>query len=197
MDGSPARPGRILTRPLFWIAIVAAGFAIPLLKSFDRELPPRLPGEDGPGLLLSLPDESGALRQLDELRGRIAIVTALPLANATERERTFEALRVLQKRLRSLTPVLGWALLCPGGDAQALGALLDAKIARRPHHLYLLDAGGAGMAKLAAEAGSPSARLLLLDRHGRARGAYGDGEAELDRLVLHAGQLANWPAQDP
>jgi hypothetical protein len=192
----PARPGRLLARPWFWVLVVAVGFAIPLLKSMDRELPAPLPGRDRPGLVLSLPDAAGALRQLDELRGRITVVTALSLANATERERTFAALRGLQKRLRSLSPVMGWTVLCTGSDAAGLAALLDAKTARRPHHLWLLDEGGAGMARLCAEAGSPSARLLLLDRHGRPRGAYGDGEAELDRLVAQAGELANWPGQD-
>ncbi|MHC5212196.1 MAG: hypothetical protein ACYTG2_15875 [Planctomycetota bacterium] len=193
---APRRPAGLLVRPWFWVAIVALGFAIPLLKSIGRELPPPLPGQDGPALVLSLHDESGALRQLDELRGRIVIVTALSLANATEREATFDSLRVLQKRLRGLTPVLGWAVLCPGGSAAELAALLDAKKARRPYHLYLLDEGGAGMDRLCAESGSPSARLLLLDRHGRARGTYGDGEDEIDRLVAHAGELANWPGQD-
>jgi hypothetical protein len=176
---------------------VAAGFTIPLLKSVGREFPPPLPGRERAALVLSLDDDAGALRQLEELRGRLVLVTALSLANTSELERTFDSQRVVQKRLRSLAPVLGWVVLCSGGGAADVAALLDAKIARRPHHLFLIDEGGSGMARLCAEAGSPSARWLLLDRHGRARGAYGDAEDELDRLVMHAGQLANWPAQDP
>jgi hypothetical protein len=176
--------------------IVSAGFAIPLLKSVGREFPPPLPGQDGPALVLSLRDESGELRQLEELRGRVVIVSALSLANVTEQEQTFVSLRVLQKRVRGLGSVLGWIVLCSGGSADELAALLDAKKARRPYHYFLLDADGAGMARLSAAAGSPSARLLLLDRHGRARGAYGDAEDEINRLVTQTGELANWPGQD-
>ncbi|HZM01371.1 MAG TPA: hypothetical protein VFD43_14080 [Planctomycetota bacterium] len=196
---SPAGGGLLsrLTSPWAWLLVLAVGFAIPLIKALRSELPPPLPGIDRPGQDSALPDETGASRSLSELRGRLVIVTALTLANAVERDAAFDGLRRLRKRLRGLGTEVAFYTVCSGGDAAGLGALLDAKKARRPTELYLLDAGGEEFARLAKAAGAASASFLLFDRHGRVRGAYGDSQDELDRLVEQTGQLANWVGQDP
>ena len=195
--GRPGRWLRLLTSPWAWLLIVAIGFAIPLIKALRAEFPPPLPGMDRPGQDSTLPDDAGASRSLAELRGHIVVVTALTLANSVERDAAFDGLRRLRKRLRGLGTEVAFFTICSGGDAAALGALLDEKKARRPTELYLLDAGGEEFARLARAGGSASAAFLLFDRHGRVRGAYGDSQGELDRLVEQAGQLANWEAQDP
>ena len=188
---------RALTSPWCWLLIVGIGFAIPLLKALHAELPPPLPGLDRPAQESTLPDDAGATRTLSELRGHLVIVSPLPMANAVERDATFDGLRRLRKRLRGLGTEVAFLTICSGGDAAALGALLDAKKARRPTELYLLDAAGEDFARLARGSGSASASFLLLDRHGRVRGAYGESQEELDRLVTEAGQIANWSEEDP
>ena len=188
---------RRLTSPWAWLLILAAGFAIPLIKALRAELPPPLPGADRPAQQSELPDDSGAPRSLAELRGHLVIVSPLPMANAVERDAAFDGLRRLRKRLRNLGREVAFYTVCSGGDAASLGALLDAKKARRPTELYLLDAGGEEFERLARNSGAASASFVLLDRHGRARGVYGESQAELDRLVEQAGFLANWVEQDP
>jgi hypothetical protein len=196
-SAGPARPGALLTRPWLWALIVAAGFAIPLIKSLQAELPPPLPGADRPPLELELANETGARHRLSELRGRILVVTGLPLVNAVEREATFDGLRRLRRRLRGLDEALAYVVLCQGDDPAPLIGLLDEHKARRPDNFWLMDPGGRSMERLRDAAGSPTAAFLLLDRHGRVRGVYGESQAELDRLVGQAGELANWTAQDP
>ena len=202
--GGPAAGGtggsrllRRLTSPWAWLLVLAIGFAIPLIKALRAELPPPLPGADRPALEASLPDERGAPVALADLRGHLVIVSALTMANAVERDAAFDGLRRLRKRLRNLGTEVAFYTVCAGGDAAALGALLDAKKARRPTEPYVLDAGGEEFERLARLAGGASASFLLLDRHGRARGAYGESQGELDRLVEQAGFLANWVEQDP
>jgi hypothetical protein len=188
---------RGLTSPWGWLAIVCIGFAIPLIKSLRAELPPKLPGVERPAQASELPDDTGALRSLAELRGHLVIVTALTMANSVEQQAAFDGLRRIRKRLRGLGTEVAFFTICNGGDAAALGKLLDEKTARRPTELYLLDGGGKEFARLAKGSGSASASFLLFDRHGRVRGAYGESQEELDRLVTEAGQLANWIEEDP
>jgi hypothetical protein len=198
-EGPPAdeRPGRLLTRPWLWALIVAAGFAIPLIKSLQAELPAPLPGLDGPSLELELVDETGQSHRLSDLRGRLAIVTGLPLVNEVERDATFDGLRRLRKRLRGLDKTVVYVVLCQGRDPAPLIELLDERKARKPVNLFLMDPGGRQLERLREAAGSPAATFLLVDRHGRVRGVYGETQAELDRLVGQTGELANWAAQDP
>jgi len=177
--------------------MVVLMFSVPLIKALLSELPDRLPGEDGTPVLLQLPDETGALFDLASVRGRIIVLTSLPLASATARDETFDGIRRLRKRLRGLADAVHHVVLCQGGDAAALSPLLDERHARKPTVHYLLDSEGRELDRLREAAGAPNAAFLLLDRHGRVRGAYADTAPELDRLTAQTGQLANWPAQDP
>jgi len=197
--GGPTRgaPLPLLQRWWFWAALVGALWTFPLWKSLTAELPPRLPGEDGPTLELSLPDELGGTLTLSALRGRLLLVSALPLAEARARDEAWQRLARLRKRLRSLDPELDLVVLAQGGDAGDLVPWLQALHGARPGLHFGLDAGGAQMRRLCGQAGAPSAEFVLLDRHGRLRGAYGGETAELDRLAEQAGHLANWRAQDP
>jgi hypothetical protein len=106
-------------------------------------------------------------------------------------------------------------MLSHGGSADELSAVLDEWNVRKPVNAFLLDNDREAMSQLRHEGASASADWFLLDRHGRLRGAYGVGmmnapesdqdqsqqlvavEKEMDRLVLDAGQLANWSASDP
>ena len=146
-------------------------------------------------MVAELPDERGGTMALDGLRGRVLIVTPLPLAESRARDLTWEELVKLRKRLRGLDKALEYVVLGQGGAAQDLRAWLEEHHAPRPELHFGVD-DGSTWKRLAAQADAPSAEFLLLDRHGRVRGSYGADPAEIDRLVEHAGQLANWPDED-
>jgi len=189
-------PGKILSRPWFWALGIAVLFSFPLVKSLTATLPPPLPGQDGPQLSCELPDETGAMVSLESLRGHLVLVSSLPLANATASGETLSGLFRLRKHLRGLDKAVAFVLLCRGDDATALSLLLDERKARKPLNLFLLDAGGDEFTRLCTAAGSPGAEWLLLDRHGRVRGACTADEASLQALVRDTGLLANWAGQD-
>lgn len=188
-------PLALFQRWWFWVAVLAVLWSFPLIKALRAPLPPRLPGEDGPSLDASLPDELGGTTTLAELRGTVLILTPLPLTEARARDLTWEELVKLRKRLRGLDQALEYVVLGQGGAAEDLHDWLQEHRAPRPELHFGLD-DGATWRQLAAQADAPGAEFLLLDRHGRIRGAYGAEPAEIDRLVTHAGQLCNWPAQD-
>ena len=175
-------PLPVLQRWWFWVGLIGLLWAFPLWKSLRADLPARLPGEDGPALDLSLPDDHGGTFHLADLRGRCVVLTALPLAEERARDETWEA--------------LVYAILAHGGGADELRGWLEEHRAPRPELHFAIDEGRVEMSRLCAQAGAASADFLLLDRHGRIRGAYGREPEEVERLVLHAGQLANWPGQD-
>jgi hypothetical protein len=186
----------VLQRWWFWAGLIALLWAFPLLKSLSADLPARLPGENGPPLDYTLPDELGGTLRLSGLRGQVLIVTALPLAEANARDVTWERLVRLRKRLRGLDQALQYVVLAQGGGAADLAGWLEQHRAPRPELHFGLDDGGAQAARLGDLAGAPSAEFFLLDRHARLRGAYGGAPEEIDRLVKEAGQLANWSGQD-
>ena len=204
-DGPPGAPvsapadGRraLIERPWVWALLVGLMFGVPLIKSLGKDLPPLPPGSDGPSMDFVLPDEHGEPTSLAELAGALRIVTELPLANAVETERAFDGIRALRKRLRGMGMTVFFVVLCHGGNAETLSALLDAKTARKPVNFFLLDAGHEEMDILRQRAGSLGARFFLLDRHGRVRGAYGDSQQDIDDLVHLTGLLGNWPGADP
>lgn len=177
--------------------LVAFMFSVPLVKSLNKELPPRLPGEDGTPLVLQLPGPDGELFDLASVRGKVIVLTSLPMASATARDETFEGIRKLRKRLRGLADAVHYVILCQGGDTTGLIELLDDKKARKPTVHYVLDPDGRELLRLHEAAGAHGAAFMLLDRHGRNRGVYADMARDIDRLVTHTGELANWPAQDP
>lgn len=184
-------------KPWFWLILVGTLFSLPFFKNANAGLPDPLPGIDSAPLEFSLPGEDGRQVALSDLREHLLVITELPLASGTQTEATFAGIRRLRKRLRGLGSMVVYVVLCHGGSPDMLTQLLDAKVARKPVNIFLLDEDGARCSWLRREAGSQSADFFLLDRHARLRGLYENTEADIDRLVLHAGQLANWAASDP
>ena len=189
--------GGITGRPWVWLLLVGTLFSLPLIKSGTNELPPVPPGIDGESLEFHLPDETGTEIALADLAGHLLVITDLPLANGTATEATFEGIIALRKRLRGLGSAVVYVVLCHGGSAAELSALLDEKRARKPVNLFLLDEGRGTAAWLRRTAGSESAAFFLLDTHRRLRGVYPGTQRGVDELVHLAGMLANWPEADP
>jgi hypothetical protein len=212
---TPNAPGpAVFARPWFWVLFVGVLFSVPLIKGLGAELPDPLPGMDRAPSEFELSDESGQLVHLSDLAGYLVIATELPLASGSAREYTMKSIRALRRRLRGLGSAVVFVVLCHGGGPDDLSALLDEWTARKPVNVFLLDTDREAMLDLRSEGGSASADWFLLDRHGRLRGAYGVPmldqpnderaqaqrlvavEAETDRLVMDAGQLANWAGSD-
>jgi hypothetical protein len=186
----------LLTRWWFWVGLVTLMFTVPRVKSLNRELPDRLPGEDGTPLVMQLPDETGTPFDLASIRGKIVIATTLPLASATARDETFDGIRRLRKRLRGMADAVHYVVLCHGGDTAGLIELLDERHARKPVMHYVLDPDTREWERLHEAADAHGADFLLLDRHGRVRGTYADMATDIERLITDTGHLANWAAQD-
>jgi hypothetical protein len=193
----PRRPLPLLARWWFWALVVGAAFSIPLIKALTSKLPPMLPGLERQPSEAVLPDERGEPVTLASLRGRLVVLMPLSLANETEREVAMRDILALRKHLRGLDQALDVLVLCRGGGAADLSPLLDLHKARKPTNLFVIDEDGAVWERLCKEAAAPSAAALLLDRHGRVRGTYGESEAERARLIAETGQIANWVGEDP
>lgn len=196
LPSMPSRATRFLGRPWPWLLLVATLFSLPLLKG-GRDLPPVPPGLDRPPFELELPDEQGRLVSLAQLRGHLVVIGELPLANRAEAERGIDAFHALRKRLRGLGSAVVYLLLCHGGDAETLGALLDERRARKPVNVFLLDEQRVVAGRLRRHAGSETADLFLIDRHGRLRVLEAATPDGIDRLVHTTGLLANWAGADP
>jgi len=194
---APRRPLPLVAKPWFWLLFVGTLFTVPFFKNMNATLPEPLPGMDGAALDFTLPGEDGVEVSLSDLVGHLLVITELPLASGTQTEATFAGIRRLRKRLRGLGSTVVFVVLCHGGDPAMLTQLLDEKVARKPVNVFLLDEGGARRSWLRREAGSQSADFFLLDRHARLRGLYENTEADIDTMVMHAGQLANWLDSDP
>lgn len=184
-------------RPLFWALFVGVMVCVPLLKGTQGTLPDPPPGMDRAPLDFSLSDETGRQVSLSDLRGHLVIIGEVPLANAPEARRGIEGLWALRKRLRGLGSAVVFVSLCHGADAATLKALIEERHAQRPLNIFLLDDDRATAAWLRREAGSESADLILLDRHGRVRAVAAGDQPGVDKLVATAGVLANWAGADP
>lgn len=199
-DASPPRPAgratRVLARPWFWILVIGALWSFPLVESLDRELPEMLPGLDEPPVRFTA-THSGREITAEDLRGHLLVMTDMTLADAKTMNETFDDLRRLRKRMRGLGHAALFVVFCHGGDAADLDALLDARKARKPVNVFVLDEDRAAFESVRRQARSRSAAFLVTDSHGRIRGVYGTGEDERDRMLDALGQLANWPAADP
>ena len=203
MTGEPKSSlGRVISalagRWWFWALLLAFMWSVPLVKSLSSELPPPLAGYDREPLQLSLRTEADEDVSLRDLGGYLLLVGELRLSDAEQASKAVDRLNEIRDRLRGLGSAVVHLLLVEGGGRGELAALVEERKIRKPQHVFLFDEGGAAWRELVgAEGSGPDAAYLLLDRHGRLRGAYPDVPEEIDRMVREAGQLANWPGQDP
>lgn len=196
----PTRPAlivRLVGSGWFWALFIGTLFSLPLLKSGSKQLPDPLPGMDGAPIDFALPNETGEPFEFSFVRGHLAVITELPLAEERAMDEAFDGIRALRKRMRGLGSAVVYIVLCHGGERATLTALLDERRARKPVNIFLLDDERTTAAWLRREAGSELAQFFLTDTHGRIRRAYPGSEAGIDKLVSDAGMLANWPESDP
>ncbi|MGZ6988150.1 MAG: hypothetical protein ACXVH0_04235 [Thermoanaerobaculia bacterium] len=199
-------PQRIAARltgsPWFWALFVAAAFALPLVRSVRRALPPA-PPVLGSFPAFSLVDQAGNSVGEADLRGHLVVAefttaAALveggsPLAKLQRRVRnTGEAVHLISfvdmpsPSSASSTPAEGptlaalakgagagaWRWTLAGGDVR----LLEAATLKALH---------------APEGGTLAGRLLLVDARGRVRRLAAPTPDEIDRLMRDLGLLGN------
>lgn len=198
-ESSTASPSTaIFTRVWFWALILCGFWVFPLYKSINVDFPDPVPGFDRQAEVFTLQAESGEEVTCADLAGHLLVIQSLDFGSPDSAEREFTSFRERKKRLRGLGSLLIHVILVQNAQPGPLAAFLDEKTARKPNNLFLLDEGGLTLAALRASASSPGADdVIVLDRHGRLRGAYGLTEAEGNRMAQDMGSLGNWLGSDP
>ncbi len=202
-----------LARPLTWVLFVGFMFAVPLTKTFGRELPPP-PPVLGTVPAFALTNEHGEARQEQHLRGRVWIGEFMTLDQHERDHHRAQLLGEIQHRMRNMggsakilsisvapasdTPLrlLAYATqqhanpyvwnFCTGETAALHDAL--SRLLREQHDDLLPGA-------MLADTGY----FVLVDADLRVRGFYPPTPAGLDALIFNCGLVANLyrPAAQP
>ncbi|HIG12443.1 MAG: hypothetical protein ABGY71_00275 [bacterium] len=186
-----------MTRPWFWIVVLCIAWSVPLIKSLGAEYPDPPAGVERAAEIVALNDADGLPVTLANLKGHLVVVHSLDLAQPQATEADFVAFREMRDRLRGLGSSVVHIILCAGGDAEQVVALIDSKTARRPGNLFLLDPGWKTRTRLRTGCANEEPALILLDRHGRRRGDFVRSPEDLDRFAQTISLLANWLGSDP
>jgi hypothetical protein len=203
-DAMQAVLAKLTGSRLFWVAFVAVLFALPIGRSLARTLPPA-PPTLGEVLPFELHDQYGNVVGTQQLVGHIWVVAQLPPEGAITRDQAIETVRTIIHRTKNLGTVFHMVTL-PEDDGStspepARRALVEKycsssqlwsdlggtpeQVERAKRSLYdSIELGGVG---------SAGGALLLLDRRGAVRGAYGTDKVSIDRMMSDTSYIANLP----
>jgi hypothetical protein len=191
---------------LFWVVFVGVLFALPMGRSLARTLPPAPPvlGEVRP---FELEDQYGHVVGSQQLVGHVWVVAQLPPEGAITHDAAIETVRTVIHRTKNLGPLFHMVTL-PEDEATAPSevdrrTLVEKYCSSSQLWSYLGGNPGAlGRVKrsiyesveLGGVGGTlgPGA-LLLVDRRGAIRGAYGADKASIDRMMSDTSYIANLP----
>jgi cytochrome oxidase Cu insertion factor (SCO1/SenC/PrrC family) len=201
----------LVGKPAFWIVVVGALFALPLVRSLTRKLPP------GPAVLGHLTpfetryaagDGTGTAFSSRELEGKVWVATFLDPACATC-ETLADGLAKVQRRARNLGDDHRLITFLPPGADAARANDFATRHHPNPWRWYFLAAAPSAetqvsdamhRAALLAPMVSGASRVhaqhvaTLVDRRGRIRGFYDVTSDEgRNALLADAGLLANLP----
>ncbi len=187
---------RLTGSPWFWVLFVGVAFALPLVRSVKRALPPA-PPVLGTFPAFSLVDQTGAAVRDADLRGHLVI---LEFTSTRALAGGGSPLSKLQRRVRNT------------GEVVHLMSFVDtsSSLPGDPALLALAKSAGAGAwrwtlaggdvkplaaATLAAmhapEDGTLAGRLLLVDTRGRIRRIGAPSPEEIDLMMRDTGLLVN------
>jgi hypothetical protein len=204
-DVTQAVLARLTGSRLFWVVFVGVLFALPIGRSLARTLPPAPPvlGEVRP---FELQDQYGHVVGSQQLVGHVWVVAQLPPEGAITHDMAVETIRTVIHRTKNLGTLFHMVTL-PEDDAAVasdddrralvekycsssqlwsfLGGSTQA-VVRAKHALYdSVELGGVGT--------GGAVGLLLVDRRGAIRGAYGTDPSSIDRLMTDTSYIANLP----
>jgi hypothetical protein len=200
----------LVGRPVFWVVLVSALFAFPLVRSFLRPLPPERP------MLGELPTfvtaqvagvNAGQTLSSESLRGKVWVATFIEPTDP-DCERLGEVLEHVQRRSRNLGDAWRMVSFVPGGaEPEVVNAYAQR---RHPNALRWFFAAVPPPIESAVEnamyraavlaplPGTGASRVhgkhlgVLIDGHGRIRGLYDlltpSGE---NAVLMDMGLLAN------
>lgn len=194
---SAPRWTRFVSKPWFWVPVMASFWLLPLMKSLSNELPDPPAGWDRQPETLELTDIEGRLLNLTDLQGSLKVVMAIDMTDPVQGEKDFHTFRALKKHLRHMGMITVYLLLIEGADAEQTIRFLDGLKARKPNSVYLLDSDGAEFARLSARSDHPGAQCLVLDRQSRLRGSSSGDEAGELNIYRTMTLLGNWAGCDP
>ncbi|MFT7485938.1 MAG: hypothetical protein ACI9F9_001790 [Candidatus Paceibacteria bacterium] len=186
-----------MSKPWFWMLLIGTVWTLPMIKSLGASFPEPPPGFDRAPEAFELIDAEGRQVSSQDLAGFLLVVQSLDLGDPVQAEKDILAFRVIKRQLRSMAPILIHIVMTKGADQKQLIAFLDEWTARKPGNLFLLDHGGTEFARLVENGHLDGTRTLLLDRHGRLRGAFKESEEAAARLARLMTLLGNWEGCDP
>jgi len=201
---------RIVGRPVFWVALVAAIFSWPVVWSLRTPLPPPLP------ILAELPrfaltDQDGRTFGTEDLEGRVWVASFIFTRCATVCPAITARMAAIQGRTRQLAPAFRLVSFSVDPDYDTPERLAEYA---RSHHASprtwsfltgkeeavkatVVQGLKVAMGREKSDDGSADgifhgSHLVLVDGRGRVRGYYDpDDPAAVDRVVRDAGLLAN------
>ncbi len=207
---------KLVSNKLFWLIFILLGFAYPIYRSINRELPPELPRlYKVPEF--SLTDSFGKPFSNKDLNGKVYMASFMFTSCPTTCPGLIERMKVAQKRLKGLGQKV--ALLSISVDPDYDTPEILNKYARRnkanPYvwkfltgsrqelHSLLIDGykvpmgdkeaveGVVGTEKVTLMDIVHSEKLVLVDEEGMIRGYYSTDTHGMNKMMIDVGLLVN------
>lgn len=195
---------------LFWILFLLFGFAYPIYRSLNRQLPPELP------VIAQVPsykliNENGQRFGSEELAGRVYLANFIFTRCPTVCPKMLSDLEVIQKRIRGTGHQVAIVTFTvdPEHDNESVLFKLARERNANPHvWTFLTDSDKEGLFKLYRDGFkvgieqnptdlfdiAHSEKIVLVDQVNRVRGYYSFDENSVNQLMIDVGLLINRPA---
>ena len=198
---------RLLRSPWFWSIFLSLSFGLPLVRSLMRKLP------DDPPVLFKIPDfklvdEEGATFDSHNLDGKFYVASFMFTTCKSVCPRILRKLQIVQKRLRGLgdhVRILSFSV-DPETDTPELLFKKARSLEANPYIWKFLTGPKEEIKNLLVKGfkvpmGEKTAtslmdvahsqKLVLVDNMGMVRGYYSIEDADINKLVVDTGILAN------
>lgn len=199
---------KLVRNPWFWASFISISFALPLVRTFMREMP-KDPPVFFPAPQFNLIDENGAAYGPEQLKGKLYVASFFFTSCQSVCPRINQKLKVVQKRLRGLgthVQILSFSV-DPETDTPPVLFAKARELEANPYVWKFLTGPTEEMKKTVVDGfkvvmgkkegeGSlidvaHSEKLVLVDLQGQIRGYYSIDDKSLNQLVVDTGILAN------
>lgn len=199
---------KLVSAKLFWILLVGFFFIYPLVRSFNRELPPELPIY---GILPSyeFTDENGKKFGSNELKGKIYIANFMFTSCKSFCPLLLRQIQIVQHRIRGVVDRAAIVSFTVDPETDTSSVLFEKarELKANPNVWHFVSAPMTDMKKLLIEGFkvpvgdkvyaqnimdvAHSNKLVLLDQEGRIRGYYSSDKNGINQLMIDTGLLIN------